>query len=461
MADIRPAKNSSVSGSTNDIKAGNNIAISATVATGYTWSTWTKTGAGTLSTYTAGTRNQTVTVGTAGDITLTASATENKSSLTTSNHYDAGNPSYSAPSKSVSSIGITTTADLTATTPGKGYRFAGWTLSNNLVVTSGDEETDLSITVRTNGNGAAATAQANYEEVLTSTYYLVGNNLAVFPGDETTWKAEDNNMLRKASGSSTGDVGSITIDVKSIPANNSDYQFKIHESTNNKWWGWSTTEYYEMNKTLTTSLYDNQHNLYFIPNALGDYTFSTDWSNASEPSLTVTFPATTYTVNFGQGSGTAGSASATYSSTSFSSGTAVQNGKSITLTAPSASSGYSWDGWYNASSGGTRVSTSNPLTTTISSSNHDFYARYTEATYTVAFSAGDHGSVSPSGDQSVGAGGKSITATPDEGYMLVALLQISQSDISFVVQHMLTTKLSEAWQAGAQQVTMIILRGLS
>lgn len=386
---------SSVSGSNADVTLNSKYAISATPNSGYSFSGWTASPAenGTFDNASSASTNVIVKN---GSVTVTANARERMSSLTTSNYYDAGNPSYAIPTKSASSIGISTTATLTATTPSTGYTFAGWTLSDNIVVTGGDKDNDLSITVRTNGNGAEATAQANYNEVLTSTYYLVGNNLAVFPGDKTWTASDSKNMLRKASGSSTGDVGSITIDVKSIPANNSDYQFKIHESTGNKWWGWSNEYYYKMDATKTTSLYDNQHHLYFIPNALGDYTFSVNWSNASEPSLTVTFPATTYTVNFGQGAGTARSTSATYSSTSFSSGTKVQNGKSITLTAPSASSGYTWDGWYNASSGGTRVSTSNPLTTIVSSTNYNFYARYTENSYStnVAVSPVGYGSIS-------------------------------------------------------------------
>lgn len=369
---------SAVTGSTNNISANQSIAITATVATGYTWSTWTKTGAGTLSTFTAGTKDQTVKVGAVGNMTLTASATENMSTLTTSNSYNAGDPRYAIPTKSASSIGISTTATLTATTPSTGYTFAGWTLSDNLVVTSGDKDNDLSIIVRTNGNGAEATAQANYEEVLTSTYYLVGNNTSVFPGD-ATWTASDSkNMLRKASGSSTGSVGSITINVKSIPANSSDYQFKIHESSANKWWGWSNENYYWMDATKTTSLYDNQHNLYFIPNALGDYTFTTDWSNEDEPSLTVTFPATTYTVNFGYREG-GSSVTATYGGTSFASGTKVQSGKSVTFTYTKAS-GYNFAGWYNASTGGSKVSSDDSYTTTISGAT-TIYAAFTPITY--------------------------------------------------------------------------------
>lgn len=311
-------------------------------------------------------------------------------------------------------IGQVTASNIEAPTVA-GYNFSSWTLGNGVA----DQGSDLNanpISVKTLGSGTY-TMQANYTEDLTSTWYILGNNTAIFPGS-STWSTHSSNMLRKASGHSTDDEGSLTINVKTLPANNSDYQFKVFNDDGDHWWGWTNGNTYNVNNSAHSdiTLYEaSNNNLNFIPNALGEYTLTVDWSGAS-PELDVTWP-TSYTVNFGEGEGADGSASATYSSTSFSTGTKVENGKSITLTAPDADDGYSWDGWYNASSGGTQVSTSNPLTTTISSSNHDFYARYTEATYTVAFNAGDNGSVSPSGDQSVGAGGKTITATPDEGYM--------------------------------------------
>ena len=52
------------------------------------------------------------------------------STLTTANAYDNGNPGYAAPTKSVNSIGIATTATVTATAAGEGYTFEGWTLTN-------------------------------------------------------------------------------------------------------------------------------------------------------------------------------------------------------------------------------------------------------------------------------------------------------------------------------------------
>ena len=400
---------------------GNTVTMVITPSTGYTVSVSARDASSNVVTISNPSANTYTFTQPASAVTVTVTASQIMSTLTTSNHYDAGNPSYSVPSKSASSIGIATTSNLTATTPGTGYRFVGWTLSDNIVVTSGDEDTDLSITVRSNGNGVAATAQANYEEVLTSTWHIIGEPNTIIPNG---WTANDDNMLRKASGSSTSSTGSLTINVKTLPANNSDYQFKVYNDNTDTPYGWSDNDYYWVNKTCSTGVYaDDDHPLYFIPNALGEYVFSVNWGG-SDPSLTVTFP-TAYQVNFGQGSGTAGSASATYSSTSFSSGTKVQNGKSITLTAPSASTGYTWDGWYNASSGGTRVSTANPYDATISSSNRNFYARYTINNHSITHNAASHGdytikvgTASAVNTNTTSDYGKTITltASPASGY---------------------------------------------
>lgn len=154
---------SAVTGTTNNITAGQHIVITATVATGYTWSTWTKTGDGTLSTFTAGTKNQTVTVGTAGNMTLTASATERMSSLSTSCSYSSGSPGYAAPtvSGSATTVGYVTMRTITATTPGAAYTLSSWTITNG-TRTDGGAANASSITIRSNGNGSAVTVTANY-----------------------------------------------------------------------------------------------------------------------------------------------------------------------------------------------------------------------------------------------------------------------------------------------------------
>jgi len=283
---------SSVSGTTNNIKAGDNIAIDATVASGYSWSTWTKTGSGSLSAYTAGTKSQTVTVGTAGDMTLTASATERMSTLTTSNHYDVGNPSYAVPTKSVSSIGIATTSTLTATAAGTGYTFAGWTLSSNLVVTNGDAATDRIITVRTNGNGADATAQANYTEDLTTTWYIAGDGNGtgtdLTPGSPFAGWGTSGTRMSKKTGHSTEEIYYCTITVSTVATTDDHFPFKVYNSTGTQYYGnsgyWVTKE--NNHPTLSST---SGSNMKFRPYVTGTYEFKLDNTGAN-PVLTVTWP---------------------------------------------------------------------------------------------------------------------------------------------------------------------------
>ena len=282
---------SSVSGTTNNIKAGNNIPISATVATGYTWSTWTKTaGSGTLSTFSAGTKNQTVTVGTAGDITLTASATENMSSLSTSCHYDAGNPSYAVPTKTVSSIGISTTANLSATAPSTGYTFVGWTLTH-CVRTSG-EANSRNITVRSDGSGEAATAVANYEEDLTTTWYIAGDGNGtgtdLTPGSPFSGWGTSGTRMSKKTGYSTVEKYYCSFNVTTLATTNDHFPFKVYNSGNSTYYGnngyWVTKE---NNSPALSSTSGN--NMKFRPYIAGTYEFEVDNTGAN-PVLTVHWP---------------------------------------------------------------------------------------------------------------------------------------------------------------------------
>lgn len=243
--------------------------------------------------YADGSSNWTYTEST---LTVYAHWTEETSTLTTSNLYDAGDPSYAAPTKSVSSIGISTTATVTATTPSAGYTFAGWTLSSNLVVTSGNKDTDLSITIRTNGNGAAATAQANYEEVLTSTYYVEGDASGPFTQG---WNANASTMMMKRSGSASSSDVYWTVDVPAAKTSPGDtqWEFKIYNSAgandNAKWLGWGTGgDFYWLTKanhslTLSTS---GSNNIRFKPYVEGTYTFHVNYSTPSSPTLEVIWP---------------------------------------------------------------------------------------------------------------------------------------------------------------------------
>lgn len=282
---------SSTSGDTNPVTLGSKYAISATVETGYTFSGWTASPAANGTFDNASNASTNVTVKN-GSVTVTASATENKSTLTTSNHYDAGNPSYSAPSKSVSSIGITTTADLTAAEPGTGYTFVGWTLSSNIVVTSGNSATDRSITVRTNGNGAAATAQANYEEVLSTPYVLNGGS--AFGVD--TWAQEL--AFTKKSGEASTDIAYLEVPITTAwesGTNDANYYFKVVNGSS--WYGLDAAgevwNYFSNSgeQTMTTEGGEG-NNIRLSAGVLGTYVFKLDYTTPASPKITITWPTT-------------------------------------------------------------------------------------------------------------------------------------------------------------------------
>ena len=354
----------------------------------------------------------------ASAVIVTVSTSQIMSTLTTSNSYNVGDPSYAAPTKSNSSIGIATTATLTATPPSTGYTFTGWTLSNNLVVTSGNAATDLSITVRTDGNGAAATAQANYTEDLTSPWHLLGA-ATPFGG----WGQNVSNMLTKETGSSTASVASIAVTVSALPSAE-EYTFKLYNANTSVWRTnagyWVTRK--NNNPTLSTAG-GNSNELIFKPDVTGNYVFTLDYSGAS-PVLTVTYP-TAYTLTYSVGSvaGTDGSIS---TSPSTSSGSYVVAGTNVTLTAPAAKTGYTWKGWYTDAAGTTgKIDDTNRAITVKMNADKTLYACYTINNHPITHSPASNGSYTIKvGDASAVSTnttsdfGKTITlaATPETGY---------------------------------------------
>ena len=166
---VAGAKIESVAGSTDPIVLGESYAITATPAHGYKFNLWTAEPAENAAFDNASSATTQVKVQN-GSVTVTASATEILSILTTANSYDAGNPVIAAPTPSATEIGIATTATVTAT-PATGYTLASWTLEN-CVRTDGGAENATTITIKSNGDGAAATVTANYE---INKYYVVGS----------------------------------------------------------------------------------------------------------------------------------------------------------------------------------------------------------------------------------------------------------------------------------------------
>ena len=380
------------------------ISIAATPGTGYTFASWSSSSGGS---FTSGASTNSNTFKPTANTTVTASFNETMSSLSTSNSYDAGNPSYAAPAVtgSYTNVGYATTRTITATAAGTGYTFAGWTLTN-CTRTDGGAATATSITIRSNGDGAAATVVANYTEVLTTVWYLTGSF--------NSWSASANKFAKRT-GESTGSVAYTTID---LPAS-TPYEFGVNNgssyySNNN---GSSETYYIKESVENWTFEKDLGYgvNCHMKTTVAGTYTFKIDFS-ASNPKISVTYPVS-YTLSYDIGTvkGNNGSIS---TSPSTASGSKVISGTEITLTAPAAKTGYTWKGWYT-NAGGTegKITDTNRAITVTMNADKTLYACYTENQYNVAVSAGAGGSVSPTGTVAVKqVNGTSLTATPSAGY---------------------------------------------
>ena len=114
------------------------------------------------------------------------------------------------------------------------------------------------------------------------------------------------------------------------------------------------------------------------------------------------------------------------SSTTSSSGTIASGNSSttcsaartatVTYTVSDVKAGYTFVGWYD----GTTQKSTNTTYSYNATEAKTITARFKqETTYTVTINAEANGSVSPSGDQQIGASETSITATPDAGYRFV------------------------------------------
>lgn len=393
---------------------GNTVTMVITPSTGYTVSVSARDASSNVVTISNPSTNTYTFTQPASAVTVTVSTSQIMSTLSTSCHYDVGTPGYAIPTKSVSSIGVATTATVTATAAGTGYTFAGWTLTN-CTRTDGGGATANPITVRANGDGAAATVVANYTEDLSSPYTIKGGTNLTGNDWSTAY-----DMVKKT-GHSTESVAYYTFNISSTnsgsDANKDSFGFKIINGSDwyglaadgvSYWWTSSTTA----NKTLSTS----GKNIQICANVAGPYEVKIDYSTPASPTVTVTFP-TSYTLTYSIGSvnGTSGSIS---TSPTTASGSKVLSGNTVTLTGPAPKTGYSWKGWYTNAAGteGKIADTDRAITVTMNA-DKTLYACYTENQWNVAVSAGAGGSVSPTGTVAVKqVTGTSLTATPSAGY---------------------------------------------
>ncbi len=272
-----------------------------------------------------------------------------------------------------------------------GYYFTGWT------VTSGSATfTDASSASTTVYPSANTTIRANFSPI----WYLKG---AFDSWSET----HPISLASSTSGS---------VDLTTTTAKLTNQEFKI--------WNKQTNTYYQIaNKAI-----DRAHptpteswtsggtgnGMRFTSDIIATYTFAITYSSNIPSGISVTYPPA-YTVTFGQGTGygTAVTASATSAGGSFSSGDYVAAGEDVTFT-QSAHDGYTFKGWYDASSGGTAVTgmgTSDNVLDAISA-NANVYAQYTVNTYKITFDP-NGGSIATNGDTYEESSARKINATYD------------------------------------------------
>ena len=256
-------------------------------------------------------------------------------------------------------------------TANTGYKFKNWTTTGGVVITNANNAT-TTITATATG-----TVKANFEEDLSSNWKLIGDNQTNSPfGDNYTYS--NGKAMTKKSGHSTESNVYITLDIKHLP--DSYYGFKVATSNSDDQkygYGQDAGYYIEFNRSASNSqkqVYSgSQHELKFIPDALGEYEFRVNYP--SNKYVYVTFP-TAYAVTFGTGTG-GSSVTAKYSNTSFSNGTKVQSGKTVTFT-QTASAGYTFKEWNTKSDGtGTKLSSNATYTHTVAATN-TVYAVYTK-----------------------------------------------------------------------------------
>ena len=156
-----------------------------------------------------------------------------------------------------------------------GYKFKNWTKTGNVTIANANS---ASTTITATGTGKV---QANFEEDLSSNWKLIGDNQTNSPfGDDYTYS--NGKAMTKKSGHSTESNVYITLDIKHLP--DSYYGFKVATSNNdNDKYGYGTGEghYITFNRSASNSqkqVYSgSQHELKFIPDALGEYEFRVNY----------------------------------------------------------------------------------------------------------------------------------------------------------------------------------------
>ena len=264
--------------------------------------------------------------------------------------------------------GVAMTPDITGTT----YKWYSYTMSNvyNKFKISEDEENE------TNDFDAPLENKCYWYH---SSEAVQGNRMGEMSCPYTTPQLmieetageEDFTYLEMSTSPSIAKT--VTLAAKST------YLFKI--VYNAEWYGKASVNLSRASNSASSLSAAVEDNMAITTDVAGDYTFTF----TAPGTITVTYP-TAYTVTFGMGTGGATiTASATSAGGALTSGDYVAAGDDVTFT-QTPSAGYSFAGWFDASSGGSAVASmaSDNVFDDIAA-NANVYAHYTPNNYTVTF----------------------------------------------------------------------------
>ncbi len=281
-----------------------------------------------------------------------------------------------------------------------------------------------------NDNGSNQSADITFSNTTNNGQYYVGSSWVASPdpkwvlaGSMNAWSLTSLPLTCESATS-----GYVDVDL----AANTDYSFKFINKESTTWYGAGTvTKIIYTNRATAQDMSTSPGNNQTLKTAgAGTYRFT---FNFSTKAVTVTFP-TSYIVKYSANtlSGSNGHSAvptATVSGSAFTSGNYVATGTSVTFSAKAAKSGYTFNGWYNATSGGTQLSASATYTATISATT-TIYARYTQNTHTVTLTNANvsQGTVNTASPVTVGeAEAVQIRATNSYGYKFAGWVKTAGS----------------------------------
>ncbi|MBR2486363.1 MAG: InlB B-repeat-containing protein [Paludibacteraceae bacterium] len=235
--------------------------------------------------------------------------------------------------------------------------------------------------VFSNGSGSQTTDITYDATTHNGQYYFVNKWVATptviwtFAGTMNNWDTNTNPLVCT---SATSGYVEFTLDA------NTEYKFKFVnkiEQNGDTWYGVSSVTQITYSNQATAQTMNNtsggSSDQTMLTAGAGVYRFTWDITNKK---VTVTYP-TSYTVTYSQTPPAAADAPTT--NPSITSGNYVAAGTSVTFTAKTANTGYTFKGWYDNNTGtGDALSTNLAYTCTINA-NTTIYAVYTVNTYNI------------------------------------------------------------------------------